>query len=470
MKKTWFALLLAVLMLASMFVGCTGKTAEAPKEEPKPVVTDAPKEEPKPVVTEAPKEEPKPTEEPAPEPEPEPAPEGIHQLTVLNTLVKDIETVKSEDSRFNAYWLPSYNLGEVFEKNFWFVPEANEVVAVVAYSDGYTDDGTDSYETLCAKGIAFGFTDSKGGTYDVFTGPTQKMNAMVQYMGYILTGHECALFVPEDGWENVKELFAEIGMAEAESYDFICADEWTEEIAAEDLEKVQIFYTDKGGIDATSIAYAGYTLMNIRYIVPHGVTKESEPVEGINQIVVMPNADGIFETEAPELLNYGGTLYAAYPVADVLSKAGITTTTAKAVSYKDGYIFDYDIDTFMKVYICLDTKNKNDAFTCGKAQVRDQLCKAAGQYIFDDAALVYVPGVEVLPDGYSVVDLFKTVGMVEAKAYKFTCADGWAEEIDAEDLANVKIFINAAGDGVDATSIAYPDYTLMNILTITPVA
>ena len=77
---------------------------------------------------------------------------------------------------------------------------------------------------------------------------------------------------------------------------------------------------------------------------------------------------------------------------------------------------------------------------------------------------------DVLPDGYSVPDLFKAIGMVEAKAYKFTCADGWAEEIDAEDLANVKIFINAAGDGVDATSIAYPDYTLMNILEITPVA
>lgn len=188
MKKTWFALLLAVVMLVSMFVGCTQKPAEKPVEAA-PVVTEAPK----------------PTEEPAPEPtaepklEPEPEPEGLHKLVMLNTLVKDIETVKSEDSRFNAYWLPSYKLGEIFEKNFWFVPEANEVVAVTAYSDGYTDDSTDSYETLCAKGIAFGFTDSKGGTYDVFTGPAQKMNAMVQYMGYILTGHECALFMPDDG-------------------------------------------------------------------------------------------------------------------------------------------------------------------------------------------------------------------------------------------------------------------------------
>ncbi len=445
MKKTWFALLLAVVMLASMFVGCTQKPAEKPAEAA-PVVTEAPK------PTEAPKEEPKPTEAPAPEPtaepEPEPEPEGLHKLVVLNTLVKDMETVKSEDSRFNAYWLPSYKLGEIFEKNFWFVPEANEVVAVTAYSDGYTDDGTDSYETLCAKGVSFGFTDNKGGTYDVFTGPTQKMNAMVQYMGYILTGHECALFVPDDGWENLKELFDEIKMAPAESYDFICADDYKEEIAAADLENCKIYVSDKGTIDATSIAYPKYGLTSIRYIVPHDVTKESEPV----------------------VLNYGGTLYAAYPVAEVLKKAGIETTTAKAISYKDGYIFDYDIDTFMKVYFCLDTKNKNDAFTCGKAQVRDQLCKAAGQYIFDDAALVYVPGVEVMPDGYSVPDLFKTVGMVEAKAYKFTCADGWAEEIDAEDLANVKIFINAAGDGVDATSIAYPDYTLMNILEITPVA
>ena len=33
---------------------------------------------------------------------------------------------------------------------------------------------------------------------------------MVQYMGYILTGHECALFMPDDGWENLKELFDEI--------------------------------------------------------------------------------------------------------------------------------------------------------------------------------------------------------------------------------------------------------------------
>ena len=33
----------------------------------------------------------------------------------------------------------------------------------------------------------------------MFTGPTQKMNAMVQYMGYILTGHEYALFMPDDG-------------------------------------------------------------------------------------------------------------------------------------------------------------------------------------------------------------------------------------------------------------------------------
>ena len=414
MKKTWFAWLLAIVMLASVLVLPAAPRAEGEEAE------------------------------------------GLKKLVVLNTLVKDMETVKGEETRFNAYWLPSYKIGEIFEKNLWFVPDANEIVTVVAYTDGYTDDGTDSYETLCEKGLAFGFTDNKGNVYDVFTGPTQKMNAMVQFMGYILTGHECALFLPEDGWENAKELFDEIEMAPAESYDFICSDGYTEEIFADDLEKVQIYKSDSDTIDATSIAYAGY-----------GLTPESEPLEGICHIVVMPNAVGVLDEEPAELMNYGGTVYAAYPVTDVLAKAEIEPSAVKAISYKDGFTFEYDAELFQKLFICLDTKNKNDAFTCGKDQVRDQLCKAAGQYIFADAALVYVPGVEVLPDGYAVEDLFKAVGMAEAKSYNFTCADGYTEEIFAEDLAKCKIFINE--DRVDATSIAYPAYTLQDILSITPV-
>ncbi|MBO7681611.1 MAG: hypothetical protein J6T17_02520, partial [Clostridia bacterium] len=359
MKKTWFAWLLAIVMLASVLVLPAAPRAEGEEAE------------------------------------------GLKKLVVLNTLVKDMETVNGEETRFNAYWLPSYKIGEIFEKNLWFVPEANEIVTVVAYTDGYTDDGTDSYETLCEKGLAFGFTDNKGNVYDVFTGPTQKMNAMVQFMGYILSGHECALFIPEDGWENVKELFDEIEMAPADSYDFICSDGWTEEIAADDLEKVQIYKSEGGTIDATSILYAGYGLTSIQYIVPHGLTAESEPVDGICHIVVMPNAVGVLDEEPAELMNYGGTVYAAYPVTDVLAKAEIELSPVKAISYKDGFTFEYDAELFEKLFICLDTKNKNDAFTCGKDQVRDQLCKAAGQYVFADAALVYVPGVEVLPDGYA---------------------------------------------------------------------
>ena len=117
MKKTWFAWLLAIVMLASVLVLPAAPRAEGEEAE------------------------------------------GLKKLVVLNTLVKDMETVKGEETRFNAYWLPSYKIGEIFEKNLWFVPEANEIVTVVAYTDGYTDDGTDSYETLCEKGLAFGFTE-----------------------------------------------------------------------------------------------------------------------------------------------------------------------------------------------------------------------------------------------------------------------------------------------------------------------
>ena len=114
MKKTWFAWLLAIVMLVSVLVLPAAPRAEGEETE------------------------------------------GLKKLVVLNTLVKDMETVKGEETRFNAYWLPSYKIGEIFEKNLWFVPDANEIVTVVAYTDGYTDDGTDSYETLCEKGLVSG--------------------------------------------------------------------------------------------------------------------------------------------------------------------------------------------------------------------------------------------------------------------------------------------------------------------------
>ena len=126
------------------------------------------------------------------------------------------------------------------------------------------------------------------------------------------------------------------------------------------------------------------------------------------------------------------------------------------------------MENLMKVYFSIDHSKGNDAYTLGKAQPYGAVLKATGQYIFDNAAIVYVPPVDVMPDGYSIPELFKLVGMVEAEEYDFTCADGYTETIHKDDLAEVRIFINAAGDGVDATSIAYPDYTLQDILTITP--
>ena len=319
------------------------------------------------------------------------------------------------------------------------------------------------------KGLSFGFADPNATEpMDVFTGPTQNKNYMVWNMGYFTVGHVCALFMRPDGWEDIPALFKEIGMAEAEAYDFICADGYKETIIVDDLPKTKIYLSAEGTIDAASIAYAGYGLTDIRYIVPEGTEKGAEPVDGINQIVVMPNADGILGVEPPVILPYGGNIYEGYAVAAVLEKAGITSTTCKAISYKDGATYDYDMENLMKVYFSIDHSKGNDAYTLGKAQPYGAVLKAAGQYIFDNAAIVYVPPVDVMPDGYSIPELFKLVGMVEAEEYDFTCADGYTETIHKDDLAEVRIFINAAGDGVDATSIAYPDYTLQEILTITP--
>ena len=58
-----------------------------------------------------------------------------------------------------------------------------------------------------------------------------------------------------------------------------------------------------------------------------------------------------------------------------------------------------------------------------------------------------------------------SASLVRSKRFRPLAAP--EEEIFAEDLAKCKIFIN--DDRVDATSIAYPSYTLQDILSITPV-
>ena len=56
------------------------------------------------------------------------------------------------------------------------------------------------------------------------------------------------------------------------------------------------------------------------------------------------------------------------------------------------------------------------------------------------------------------------MGFKDYKAIKVTCADGYAEEIDAADMGEVAIFHL---DGrIDTTSIAYPEFTLQNAATI----
>lgn len=60
------------------------------------------------------------------------------------------------------------------------------------------------------------------------------------------------------------------------------------------------------------------------------------------------------------------------------------------------------------------------------------------------------------------------IKMVEADSYDFICIDGYLEEIDKEDLAEVEIFFQEDGVHMDATSIAYPEDTLKNIQYIVP--
>ena len=158
-------------------------------------------------------------------------------------------------------------------------------------------------------------------------------------------------------------------------------------------------------MDATSIAYAGYALENIKYIVPHGVDPENLP-----------------EVE-------DGKVY----------KITVFNTAAKV---------GYDAEA-------------KKAFP-----------------LEDDSALFLVPDDATQEAGLAVSDLLEKLGITDVKAINVVCADGYAEEIDAVkgqlegglagiDAEDIKdVFFFHLEDRIDATSIAYPGYTLNNAVKI----
>lgn len=242
MKKT-LALLFALVMAFTLFA-CSAQeaaeTTEAPAEatEAPAEATEAPAE-----ATEAPAEA---TEEPA-------ATTGVSRIIVWNNAIDGLTA--SDQPRYDGDLRSAYSIQEVYDK---CGIQGSEDVQVIG-SDGYTAD-----ETL--SDILQKYLTLEGDNAPVVVGEAQDPDLAVWEVAYINFGSDAVMTSYKDKI-SVQDMFDALGMAAADSYDFICTDEYTQNVAASDIADCYISWID-GRVDAEVPGIGDYTLWNILYIQP----------------------------------------------------------------------------------------------------------------------------------------------------------------------------------------------------------
>lgn len=409
MKKA-FALLLALVMVLSL--------AACAQTNPDPDPVDPP-------VVDEPNNTPDPVEEVT----------GVKNLVILNNAFDGLET---SSQCYNAKeWHKAYSLGEFIDDNFWFTPADDTTVLTVAYTDFYTDEC--ALDVFRQKMVSFA-RDNEEYDYELFVGPAQKESSDVTYKGYCVVDKEVILFMQaEDSW-IVSDLFEYVSMADADAYDFVCADGWSETISKENLAQCEIYLSEDGSIDATSVEYPDYGLSDIRYIVPTGMDANSEPAaEGVSKINVALNGEGVYQTEPPYLGNRAGSYYNAWSVADLLDKFDVAACdTVKVVSYLDGYTAVEDYALFTQKYIAYqaltEKASEKEYFTLGQVQAKGDGVTNVGYYIFDEDAMAYIPA-----NGLTAEAAFEAVGMANAENYVLTYTDGRSETKSADEVKAMEL-------------------------------
>lgn len=137
---------------------------------------------------------------------------------------------------------------------------------------------------------------------------------------------------------SVQELFEAVGMVEAEAYDFVCADGYTQNVIAEDIPECTIEHVD-GRVDACVPGIGDYTLMNIVSIVPEGLTEDTiDPEGGVQRILVFEGSivkDQLEVSEQPRGDEIATECYSFAAFAD----ANLWTTPLEEITIvaTDGY-------------------------------------------------------------------------------------------------------------------------------------
>jgi hypothetical protein len=241
--KKILALLFAMVMVLSLFA-CTAKEAEEATEAPAEA-TEAPAE-----ATEAPAEA---TEAPAEATE-APAAAGVQRIIVWNNAIEGLTA--SDQPRYEGDLRSAYSIKDVCDKCGITVGEKANVIG----SDGYVGEEVGS--ELLMKYLTI-----VGDNAPVVVGEAQDPDWAVWEVAYINFGTDVIMTSYKDQI-SVKDVFEALGMAEAESYDFICTDEYTQNVAAADIADCYVSWVD-GRVDGVVPGIGDYTLYNLLYIQPH---------------------------------------------------------------------------------------------------------------------------------------------------------------------------------------------------------
>ena len=456
MKKL-FAMFLALAMVLSL-AACGEKpvtTTEAPKTTEAPATTA-------PATTEAPT-----TAEPTTTAAPEPV--VIASIQVMNPLLEGLEEVKDPNAtRYNAYWLTGYAMKDLVEKNFWFDVADDAVLSAVAYSDLYTAEFGE-LSLMKEQGLCLTVPEGLQKNYNegLMFGTGIKKDNTPYHLGWLVVGPEAIVLLNDDGFA-VTDLFEDLKMVDAESYDFICADGFSETYEKADLADVEIFFNE-GRADATYLPDSKYTRQDILYIVPNGIeeskTADVEVAEDTVYKITVANT-AVKDLEENFVGPFGGTVQTGFRVSDILKAAELENANVEvqAVSLGDSATTVIPFDQFTERFIVpVDSKDRG-AYTVGTNQDYGAVTINCGCYVLGENILLYVPESYTAETGLALKDVLARVGISECTAVNVVCADGYSETIDAADLEGVCIFHN---DGrIDTNSVAYPEYTLQDAVKI----
>lgn len=351
--------------------------------------------------------------------------EGMKELIILNNAFDGLELSKQV---YNAKeWHKCYSLAEIVEANFWFMPADDDEAVTVAFTDFYEDRET--AKTFMSKYVSLA-KDNEKYDYELFVGMNQKETYDVKYKGYCKVGVEALVFVPEDGW-MIDELMEIMPFASAPSYDLVTVSGDRYRVSSEDIIDYEILPEGDGCV----VTNGDITIADPLYLIPTGLTPESEVEEGVvSRATVLINANGVYGVDAPYSENRAGVVYSAWSCAELMDKFAVPTVGDVVItSYKDGFTKTISAEEFASLYIAFQAPtskgDQKDFFTLGRNQERNAGVNNVGSYVFDDASFIYIPDA-----GLSCADIASETGMAESDEYLITYVNGDSIVISGEEF------------------------------------